>query len=343
MWTAMVIRLPKEGLVRRIIFLLLPVAVIAGGWLFLQNFQIEGLEGIRITRRSSLPAASAPDLPPPPLLEDGQQTITIASFNIQVFGESKLAKPDVMNVLAQVVRWFDVVAIQEIRAKNQQVIPRFVELINAEGAHYKHVVGPRIGRTVSKEQYAFIYNSATVELIPESVYTVDDPDDLLHREPLVAAFRARGPPPSAAFTFSLVNIHTDPDETDQELDVLDDAFRAVRNDGRGEDDVILLGDLNVDDSHLGELGRMPYVGWVITGMPTNTRGTKMYDNLVFDRRATIEFSGRSGVVDMMRQFNLTMDLAIDVSDHLPIWAEFSVYEGGSAGSVAARPGEPPRR
>ena len=43
--------------------------------------------------------------------------------------------------------------------------------------------------------------------------------------------------------------------------------------------------------------------------------------------------------DFMRGFNLTQDQAERVSDHLPIWAEFSVYEGGRPGPIAARPAE----
>lgn len=268
-------------------------------------------------------------------------TIKIASFNIQVFGTSKLNKPEVVDVLARVVRRFDVVAVQEVRSTDQSVVPRFVERINAEGARYGHVIGPRLGRTSSKEQYVFIYDTSRIEVQPGSVYTVDDPEDFLHREPLVARFRVRGPPPAEAFTFSLVNIHTDPDETDTELDALDDAFVAVRRDGSGEDDVILLGDLNVDDNHLGQLGRLPSIAWVISGRPTNTRGTKSYDNLLFDRRVTMEFTGYCGVLDLMAEFGLSMEQALKVSDHLPIWAEFSVLEAREGIPIAARPGKEP--
>ena len=31
---------------------------------------------------------------------------------------------------------------------------------------------------------------------------------------------------------------------------------------------------------------------------------------------------------MMREFHLTQADMLEISDHLPIWAEFSVYEGG---------------
>ena len=314
------------------------VLAIGGGWAFLQKFEIKGLEGLSVeTRDPSLTSGSRDMLHAPPVQRNGE-TIRVASFNIQVFGTSKSSKPHVMEKLAEIVRQFDVVAIQEIRSKDNGIIPQFVDLINATGRHYDFVIGPRIGRTVSKEQYVFIFDTQSVEVDRAQLYTVEDPDDLLHREPLVGWFRVRGPDPSRAFTFTLVNIHTDPDETDQELDVLDDVFVAVQNDGRGEDDVILLGDLNVDDRNLGELGRLPDIAWCISGVPTNTRGTKLYDNIVYNARATSEFTGRAGVFDFMRHFNLTEQEALEISDHIPVWAEYSIYEGGVPGQLAAQPG-----
>ena len=58
-------------------------------------------------------ATATPSRPP---LTGRAATIRIASFNIQVFGESKADKPDVMAVLAETIRRFDIVAIQEVRA-----------------------------------------------------------------------------------------------------------------------------------------------------------------------------------------------------------------------------------
>src|SRR5581483_9055494 len=111
---------------------------------------------------------------------------------------------------------------------------------------------------------------------------------------LVANFRVKGLPPGQGFSFSLVDIHTDPDEAGRECDALADAFVGVQRNGSGEDDVIVLGDLNADEYHLGRLGRLPSIVHAITGQTTNTRGTHMYDNLVFDGRATSEFSGQAG-------------------------------------------------
>lgn len=308
------------------------------GWFFFQNFQIGGLEAVRVEPRvgSSSAEATTPVSRDRPELRRSD-TIRVASFNIQVFGTSKLNKPHVVDILARIVREFDVVAVQEIRSQDQDVVPTFVEVINSTGRQYDYVIGPRLGRTSSKEQYAFIFDRASLEIDRSQLYTIDDPDDLLHREPLVGWFRTKGVPTEAAFTFSLVNIHTDPDETDQELNALDDVFRIVRNDGRQEDDVILLGDLNVSHKNLGELGQIPGIAWVIANTPTNTRGTKEYDNLIYQTQATTEFTGLGGVFDFMQQYNLTMDQALEVSDHLPVWGEFSVYEGGTTGRLASLP------
>jgi deoxyribonuclease-1-like protein len=115
-------------------------------------------------------------------------------------------------------------------------------------------------------------------------------------------------------------------------------FVGVQRNGSGEDDVILLGDLNVDEYHLGNLGRLPYISPAVSGVPTNTRRNKTYDNVVFDRRTTVEYTGRWGVLDLMTTFHLSEQQALEVSDHCPVWAEFSAYEGWNGGPVAAGPG-----
>jgi endonuclease/exonuclease/phosphatase family metal-dependent hydrolase len=262
--------------------------------------------------------------------------VRIGTFNIQVFGQSKINKPEVMDIIADIGRNFDVLAIQEIRSIDQNVMPRLVELINSKGYDYDFIVGPRQGRTSSKEQYAFLYNRGRLAVDDRFVYSVDDPDDLLHRPPLVARFQVVGPSSSQAFTFTLINIHTDPDEVKQEVDVLDDVIKAVRNDGSGEDDVILLGDLNASPKRLGHLAEMPEIMWIVTDEPTNVARTQIYDNILFHRRATAEFTGVGGVVDFVKAFNLTRAQAEVVSDHLPVMAEFSIYEGVSPALASGR-------
>jgi endonuclease/exonuclease/phosphatase family metal-dependent hydrolase len=313
----------------------LAAVALIGGWFVLQQLAANGwkLPGLDLGGARTLTTTA-----PPPR---GGDTIRIATWNIQVFGEAKLADPAAMQAIVAVLKNFDLVAIQEIRAQSQDVLPQLVAMLNADGQYqYDYVIGPRLGRTSSKEQYAFVFDMASIEVDRYQLYTINDQDDLLHREPLVGWFRARLTPDkqAQAFTFSMVNIHTDPDEVDRELNALDDVFFAVRDDGRNEDDVILLGDVNVNEKNLGELGKIAGLTWVVANTPTNTRGDAQYDNLFFHSTATPEFTGRGGVFDFMRAYNLKLEeQALKVSDHLPVWAEFSVYEGGQPGPLAARP------
>jgi endonuclease/exonuclease/phosphatase family metal-dependent hydrolase len=270
----------------------------------------------------------------------GGPTVRLASFNIQVFGDSKAAKPHVMQTLAMIIRNFQLVAIQEIRTQNDYLLDNFLrDYVNAGGRHYDYVIGPRLGRSSSKEQYAFIYDAAAIEVNRQSIYTLNDPQDLMHREPLVALFRVRGPAPQDAFTFMMVNVHTDPDEVKEEVDVLADVYRAVRQASGGEDDIIVLGDLNASDTQLGRLGQIPGVRPIVTRVFTNTRQNALYDNFVVHQPSTAEFTGRWGVFDVRQLYSppLTVEQALDVSDHLPIWAEFSAYESAAPGRVANRP------
>jgi len=267
--------------------------------------------------------------------------ISIASFNIQVFGQSKMNKPDVMEKLTDVARRFDILAVQELRSKEQDVVPRWLAMINANGSNYDALVGPRLGRTSSTEQYIFVYNRNRVRFTPKTEYTINDPHDLLHREPFVASFEAIVGPGVTPFSFTLINIHTDPDETDEELDALAEVYEVVRQSNPAEDDVILLGDLNVDYTDLGLLGQVPNIAWTVQGQPTNTRLSKSYDNILFDRVATTEFTGQSGIVNLMDVYQMTEEQALDVSDHLPVWATFSVAEAGTS-SLAQTPANPVR-
>src|SRR5688572_1435433 len=211
---------PGRGRMKRLSSMLLAAIAAAIGWFVLQQLNANGWKGLTLPLGQAIQATNT--RPPPPR---GNDTIRIATFNIRVFGEAKLNDPEAMQTIVAILKNFDLVAIQEVRAVSQDVIPQLVELLNADGRfRYDYALGPRLGRSNSKEQYAFLFDMATIEIDRYKLYTVDDPDDLLHREPLVGWFRARGPAPEQAFTFSLATVHTDPDEVDRELDVLDDVF-----------------------------------------------------------------------------------------------------------------------
>ena len=89
-----------------------------------------------------------------------------------------------------------------------------------------------------------------------------------------------------------------------ELDLLAEVIRAVRKKMPDEDDIIMLGDFQTDENHLGGLSGILGITAAISGTPTNTQGTQLVDNILFDRRATTEFTGRAEVVDFRRAAGL---------------------------------------
>ncbi len=305
-------------------------------------------------------------LPSPPAPTSGGPTFRLATFNIQVFGDAKAEKSYVMYELAKIINQFDIVAIQEIRTQDDAFMAKFAQLCSQIGGRtWDYRVGPRLGNTRSTEQYAYIWDAAKLEVNPQMVFTVADPENVLHREPLVAMFRTRGVPANQAFTFTLVNVHTDPDVAVDEMNMMPQLYDLIRGQtmrlygaGSVEDDIILLGDFNtnvpmsypppasgnrpVSQSDFGQLGNVPGLYPIVRDEPTNVIRTKLHDNILIQRQDTSEYTLRGGVYDIERSNGRTLEQVKEISDHLPVWAEFSIYESGIPGQVATGTAVRPR-
>ena len=190
--------------------------------------------------------------------------------------------------------------------RRARAVGRAAQRGHRAGRNYDFATCPTQQRDALEHYSAFLFDRDRIDVDRTTVHFVEDRLDRFRTKPLVGSFRVRGPDPAEAFTFTLINVETDPDQTAVELDLLAEAYRAVRDDGRNEDDIILLGDLESDDQHLGRLGKLLGVSPLLSGVPTTVRGTQLLDNILLDRRATCEFTGRVEVVDMMREFELTM-------------------------------------
>ncbi len=336
---------------RMLTFALL-VAIVGGGTYLLMNYSVSiardgnGARTIKIVRRTATagtaPASSAPANLVPAAV--GQTTIRIATFNVDRLDAHKLANRQVNDVLLRLIPHFDILAVQGLQSRNVGLLHELVEQVNAMGHHYDFAAGKILPEQSAELFGAFLFDRRTIEIDHALASPIRDPAGWFRRRPLVAEFRTRGADPAAAFTFKLINVHTDLDRAEAELDLLDNVYQAVRDDrtiqegGPSEDDVILLGDLAADPANLGELGKLLDITVAVTSTPTTFRGTRPIDNILFNRRATTEFTGRAGVLDLMRQFDLTPEIARQVSRHLPVWAEFSTIEGGDYDHLAKQPG-----
>ncbi|MBN1169638.1 endonuclease/exonuclease/phosphatase family protein [Candidatus Micrarchaeota archaeon] len=238
-------------------------------------------------------------------------SITVAAFNIQVFGISKASDGQVMEILAKTIRNFDIVAVQEIRDSSGTAISALLDKVNENGS-YRLTVGPRLGRTTSKEQYAYFYNTEKVVLLNN--YTYNDSEDQFHREPYIAEFR------SGNFTFTIAAIHVDPDEAFQEIAALETVIESIPG------DIIVMGDFNADCSYFDEMQDRPYQWLIGNDEDTTTKSTNCtYDRIVITKE-TDEYNGVSGVFRFDLEYGLDQKQAEAVSDHYPVYAGFFTYK-----------------
>jgi len=268
---------------------------------------------------------------PDPIIPDdnddkiiGNSTISIAAFNIQIFGKTKRTKMDVMEVLVRIVREFDLVLVQELRDSSETTAPLFLEMINNESDHlYDFIRSERLGRSSSKEAYAYYYNTETVTFVNGSDFVYNDTSDIFEREPYIASFT------SGTFDFTLVGIHTKPTDAYNEIGNLTSVVTSIMNKGN-ESDIIVMGDFNADGTYFDEDDtssfKDPQYTWIINNTwDTMTKTGWTYDRIVLGTQTcSYEYIQDSAQVFYFDEaYNLIdPEFVQDVSDHYPVYAEY---------------------
>ena len=259
-------------------------------------------------------------------VDDDPDSLFIGAFNVQVFGKSKMRQDDVASSLVSILSRYDLVLFQEIRDSSETAIYSLMEMLNtASGGQYDIAISDRLGRTNSKEQYAYIYKTAKLSVV-DSYHYDDGPEpagDIFEREPYIVRFRAN----NHDVDFSVVGIHTAPDHAREELDALtavhDDAVTVL-----GDEDVILMGDFNsscnyVRASHFAgiSLRTDPRFTWhILDSADTTTSATVCaYDRFVTTSGMTSRVADEGAQVFYFDQaYDLDMRAAKLISDHYPV-------------------------
>lgn len=254
------------------------------------------------------------------------ETVKIAAFNIQIFGQAKSQKQNVMEILTKIAREFDIVLIQEIRDASEQTTPNFVEKINQmEGPDYGFIRSERLGRTTSKEAYAYVYNTETIQFIQGSDYVYNDVNDVFEREPYIAGFKAGN------FDFVLVGIHTKPDDAYNEIGNLSLVVSSIQTANPNEKDIIVMGDFNADGTYFDEDDNSnPFKAsnfkWLILNdMDTMVKTDYTYDRIVvLDATFNHEYDPSTAQVFYFDQvYGLNNQTFVsEVSDHYSVFAQY---------------------
>jgi endonuclease/exonuclease/phosphatase family metal-dependent hydrolase len=281
-----------------------------------------------------------------------ENTINIASWNIRDFGKTKAQNNAKIAVIGVILSQYDVIAIQEIsniREQSDPGCPRnedscpgnkqcglIEDSLNRalkayEDRDYRFLFSPQ----VKDERYLFIYDANKVNALDAGTLVIDYSDDPempicdldaegnMVRQPFYATFKA------GDFDFTLVTAHTKPDKNISELQALELFYRDIENLDSGQNDVILLGDLNADCSYLPTASpitlKHPEYFWVVEdGQDTTVTDTTdcAYDRIIFTTATEEDYSGNHGVFKFDEVYDLSKETGLSVSDHYPVWAEF---------------------
>ena len=262
--------------------------------------------------------------------------LVVGAFNVQVFGTTKASREDVMNVLGQTIRSYDLIAIQEVRDRSGTALPALLTEVNRDGSRYAYVESERLGRTVSKEQYAYFYNTDTVRLLGEpQTYPEPEGTDPFHREPFIVWFQGIDDPVSAVCAV----IHTDPDEATEEIHALSDVVDWIYTAYPSEANVIVMGDFNADGRYFNEESYTPLRAsgyhWLIENDVDTTTGDTVYtyDRIVITESLKDEYTGTAGIFRYDERFGAGPPLLTAVSDHYPVYAVFTTGDMVTAGTT----------
>ena len=254
--------------------------------------------------------------------------LEIASWNVKRFGPSGAEDEARVAEMAGKISNYDIVAVQEIK-DIQQTAPYILQDGIDEISEYGMVLSNRTGAFCENksssqisEQYAFYYDVKTIKSLDSGNHYPNN-DCEYTREPFAARFV------SVEFnhTFVLITLHIDPDDVLNETDALVNVFEWAKFQYPGEDDFILLGDLNADCSYArsSELDQLAIRNgdyqWIIPdGTNTNTAESSScaYDRMIIGDGGSDEYLG-----------SFSTDCELEASDHCIISARFSAHESSA--------------
>ena len=258
------------------------------------------------------------------------ENIIIATWNIQQFSEKKSWRS--LKYISDIIERFDVIAIQEIKS-DIRGISKLQELLPGK---YRILISDVTGNT---ERFAFIYDERTVTstgLVAEialDIDTVTHEGFQLHRMPYCASFRA------GRFDFTIVSVHIFESNTtfrEREIDLLAEKIQKLskREHSKVVDrDFFVVGDFNIEKEGDRFFNALIKHGFImpekLNTLTTNFNRTGTYDKIAWVDRPDFYFNQKCNVIPFYRvlyQDRKPTGGKKEISDHLPLWAEFRINE-----------------
>nr|XP_054496114.1 deoxyribonuclease gamma isoform X2 [Agelaius phoeniceus] len=237
-------------------------------------------------------------------------SLKICSFNVMSFGETKIAKPEVIDAVVKIVSRCDIMLLMEIKDSKNRVCPLLVEKLT------------RQDQVSVRQTYQY----------PD---TQPGDEDVFSREPFIIWWQS---PKTAVSEFAIIPLHTTPDTAVREIDELYDVYLDVKQRWKTEN-FIFMGDFNAGCSYVPQkqwknirLRTYSEFLWLIgdkndTTVRNSTRCP--YDRIVVSGQKLIQavVPHSANIFDFQEEFQMTEEQALGVSDHFPVEFELKAKGG----------------
>jgi endonuclease/exonuclease/phosphatase family metal-dependent hydrolase len=245
----------------------------------------------------------------------------ILSWNLENFGKSK---SDIeITFIANTVKDYDIVAIQEVVAGDggAQTVAKLADELNRKGAQWDYTISdPTSSSAYKTERYAFLWKTSKIKKIGkawlEKKYHLE-----IDREPYYCTFQYENK------QFTVVNFHAITKKMQPETEIkyfkfLPDAYPNLN--------LIFVGDFNCPQSHtvFFPLRRMGYQSILMNQKTSLKQECKNgnclaseFDNMFYNASKIKTIT--NGVIPFYKNFNSLKEARM-ISDHIPIWLEFSL-------------------
>jgi len=260
------------------------------------------------------------------------ENILIATWNIQHFSNNKSRRA--IQYIADICERFDIIALQEVKT-DLRGLSKLQELLPGS---YRILVSDPTG---NYERFAFLYDKRTVistGLVCEIGFNVPARTHQgyqLHRMPYCASFR------TGRFDFVVANAHVYYGRNARERLQREEEIRMLANfiDRRAKTarnkvfdrDFFVVGDFNIEEAGDEFFNALASRGFQMppnmNTLRTNFLRDATYDKIAWVDRPSFSFSGNANVVpfgDVLFQDYDPKGGKKEISDHLPLWAEFRI-------------------
>ncbi len=259
--------------------------------------------------------------------------VKLLSWNIRDLGGSK--SDEEITLMAQILRDYDVIAIQEVVAKDPagaRAVARLVGTLDRMGADFDYRVSDPTQSSSSaiSERYAFIWRTSKIKLIgrPKLMAAFAK---TIEREPYLAEFEWQGK------RFRVANFHARPHDQQPEREI---AQLKTMMDTYGDEPLFVLGDFNVVSHHtVFNPWRKRNFQLALTGQRTTLKrkapegGDEYYakesDNILVPAHQ-VQVLER-GICDVVAFLRYDLERAGQVSDHAPVYIVFDDFPQLGAG------------